>query len=70
MFNWFKKRLGYHVCEEFTQWERKTRNVTRPSVLEHDGVLALGHKTVTRTDLWQECRCTECGRIQQLPLEF
>lgn len=21
MLNWLRKKLGYHVCEEFTEWE-------------------------------------------------
>lgn len=76
--NWLWKYLGYHVCEEFTQWERKAeRRARMPVTFEErlhvmtrqvpwnqadDGLIRYERK-------WQERRCTLCGKIQQRDLE-
>lgn len=64
-----RKRLGYHVCEEFTRWEKKQCNYERPATIEHDGVLAVGQKKVVWTVYWMERKCTTCGMIYQKRLK-
>lgn len=67
MFNWIKAKLGYHVCEEFTQWKRRVMNYSRdPSPGDYSYVTG---KQITWTESWQERRCTLCGKIQQEVLE-
>lgn len=63
MFNWLWKRLGYHVCEEYTRWELKEhQNEEAPSMTER---LALGIQKKVTTIRWQERQCTICGKIEQ-----
>lgn len=69
MINRILKRLGYHVCEEFTQWETLTADCSRPAVYPHDGMRGLDESgTIHYTRRWQERTCTICGRVQQRPL--
>lgn len=70
--NWLKKRLGYHVCEEFTQWETKEARYSRPTTLA-DGIMPDFFNNETTKEIiwnerWQERRCTICGEIQQRKL--
>lgn len=60
MFNQLWKWLGYHVCEEFTQWEKVTATVVVTPYIGKLPVLKMQHEA-TRT--WQERRCTLCGKI-------
>ena len=45
-----------HTCDEFTRWQAMRLQA------EDDEGPALA--------VWQERRCTACGRIEQLPLTF
>ena len=65
MLEWLWKRLGYHVCEEFTQWQDCRGTYTRPTTVELDGMLALDVDQITYSRRWQERSCTICGLIQQ-----
>lgn len=66
--NWLWKKLGYHVCEEFTQWETRQENFTRP-VRDMTERIKLGWvTTVEYTKRWQERRCTICGVMEQRSL--
>ena len=69
MFNWLWKRLGYHVCEEFTQWETHKVTFSRLTDYKRDGMIALRVDRVKYTKRWQERPCTICGRIEQHELE-
>ena len=63
MFNWFWKWLGYHVCEEFTPWELRQANFTRPADMEEH---VWGEVTVIEfTRFWQDRRCKVCGKTQR-----
>ena len=65
-----------HVCEEFTQWTKKTVRYTR-RLNADDGLAyfnAITQGTIDTIQVnWIECyqerRCTLCGRIQQEQLE-
>jgi hypothetical protein len=67
--NWLWKRLGYHVCEEFTQWETYEGKYSRPTSYEQDGSIWIETKKITFTRRWQERRCTICGRLEQRDLK-
>lgn len=56
---WIKKKLGYHVCEEFTQWEDYKVVAEVRHVM---GEIDLGTQTVQR--YVQLRRCTICGELQ------
>lgn len=58
--NWFWKWLGYHVCEEFTQWEEGTHYATIIPLMNGLPVPSL-KQTVSRTI--QSRRCTICGKV-------
>ena len=63
MFNWFWKWLGYHVCEEFTQWAEREWVCTRAAT---SAERAYGNiKQVKYRKRVQERRCTLCGKIEQ-----
>ena len=67
MLDLIRKKLGYHVCEEFTQWEAHTtfHHYVRPSdLIEPNPNLVIDY-----VDRWQERRCTICGRIYQKELK-
>ena len=66
MFNWFWKRLGYHVCEEFTRW-RQRESVSSCAPWEVDWIKGVVRvETVTR---YLERECTICGLIQRKTIE-
>jgi hypothetical protein len=72
MFNWFWKWLGYHVCEEWTQWQTFRANYVRLPLYDEvlNGVIV--GKAVTEveyTKKWQERWCTICGKVQQEKLD-
>ena len=56
LINWFHKRLGYHVCEEFTRWETKQVDCTVVLPL-------LGPERFEDTKRWQERECTICDKV-------
>lgn len=75
MFNWLYKWMGYHVCEEFTQWERREDRVLA-GILDDDPVKARGGLKIDSRNYpptwrirWQERRFTMCGKIEQIPLK-
>ncbi|MHB1950083.1 MAG: hypothetical protein ACYCQK_01260 [Acidiferrobacteraceae bacterium] len=66
MTEWFRKLLGYHVCEDFTAWERKTQEI---KIVRIDPILGqIG--PIEGTQVYQERRCKACGRIFQKELKF
>ena len=67
MFNWLRKKLGYHVCEEFTQW--KTYKGTYERQATRQEVIWNGVSVVAFTKRWQERCCTICSKIQQRSLD-
>ncbi len=69
VLNWIKKKLGYHVCEEWTQWEQFQGTFRRPTSYEVDGSLWINVKELEYTRRWQERKCTICGRQQVESLE-
>lgn len=68
MFDWFWGWYGYHVCEEFTQWETREVVARRPASLAEQ---AMHNVTAVRVNVrLQERRCTVCGIIQQRKLDL
>ncbi len=68
--NWIRKRLGHHVCEEFTRWERREQDFLKTH--EWDDVFGETRvlpKPQKYTRVWQERQCTICGKIEQQSLE-
>ena len=68
VYRWLMKKLGYHVCEEFTQWEDHQANFRRPATMDEH--VWAKTETVVFTRRWQERHCTICGKIQQRDLEY
>ena len=68
MFNWFWKWLGYHVCEEFTQWENHTHIMKRAATLTERS--QAGWREVSYLESWQQRACTLCGKIQQREVKY
>jgi hypothetical protein len=66
---WLRKRLGHHVCEEFTRWETFKANCSRVPYSLDERVSA-GTTEIEFTRRWQERQCTICGAIQQRELEY
>ena len=64
ILNWIRKRFGYHVCEEFTQWEDVTRQMVRAPT--EDEVWNGGKigTMIEYIEKWQLRRCTMCGKIE------
>ena len=68
MIHWLKKKLGYHVCEHFTQWERK---VTERNLVYFTSFgFPIPNSDHVERIIWQERTCTECGRIFQKLLNY
>ena len=66
MLDWLWKKFGYHVCEEFTQWETHKARFQRPATSKE--VIWNEVTVVEYTRRWQERRCTLCGQLQQRQL--
>jgi hypothetical protein len=74
--NWWRKRTGQHVCEEFTRW--RIRRVYRETCTPWDCVTPAEHtaNVLEARDKglynvqWQERECTICGKVyrEELPL--
>ena len=64
LIDWLQRRLGFHVCDEFTQWEELSGRFSRPRDIDdiRAGVLT---ETIEFTSRWQERQCTICGKIEQ-----
>lgn len=72
--NWFLKKLGVHVCEEFTQWKTMTKIVATVPMTEHGvqefrDMLEQVDTQKIWTHRWQERTCTMCGKVGQLILK-
>ncbi len=63
IIDWFRKKMGYHVCEEFTQWETIMAEYERPARISEPTFLTTG--VVPYTKRWQERKCTICGCVFQ-----
>jgi hypothetical protein len=66
--DWLRKRLGYHVCEEFTRWETFEGKFARVPRDIEESILAGGAERIEFTRRWQERECTICGKLQQRDL--
>lgn len=71
MISWIKKKLGYHVCEEFTQWQTMRGTYERePDITSPGDFQAMvENRKIIFTKRWQERQCTICGKIEQRSLE-
>jgi hypothetical protein len=67
LLNWLRKKMGYHVCEEFTQWIEYERLFERQAYHNEPAFIKSG--VVRFTTRWQERKCTICGKIQQEVLD-
>lgn len=67
IFDWLRKQMGYHVCEEFTQWKTMIHRYSRLAVPKE--VMFNNVTTVEFTKRTQERQCTICGKIQQRKLD-
>lgn len=65
LLDWIRKRLGYHVCEEFTQWETVVGHYSNKLISSQRGTVAEWKST----ERWQERCCTICGKVQQQKLD-
>ena len=70
ILNWLKKKLGYHVCEEFTRWETRVGLYERPCGPGDGNQYFAGVKTIEFSRRWQERTCTICGKTQQRSMEL
>jgi hypothetical protein len=70
MINFILRLLGWRCCGEWTQWEVRSQNYSRPVRYSDGNVYLAGEKRLEYTQKWQERRCTMCGKIQQKPLEY
>lgn len=61
--------LGWECCGEWTQWEIKKSNFSRPVQVSDGSAWLAQLETITFTKRWQERRCTLCGRMQQRDLD-
>lgn len=64
MISKIKRLLGYHVCEEFTQWE----------LIENEGIKIYSYSGIPVKEVpiimrYQRRRCTLCGKIQEIRLK-
>jgi hypothetical protein len=64
--NYIAEFFGGHVCWEFTRWQRKKQNYSRPARPEE--ALMCNLQTVEFTQCWQERECTLCGKVFQAKL--
>ncbi len=72
MLDWLWRWFGWHVCEEFTRWDRHAAQCERPATESEvfAGAMAgVSVHTITFTKVWQERQCTICSKIQQRRLE-
>jgi hypothetical protein len=68
MINYLRKQFGYHVCENFTEWENRKATYSRPVDLLES--LTISEQYVEFTRRWQERKCKDCGKIQQRALRW
>jgi hypothetical protein len=67
--NWLAKFLGLQCCGPWTSWERKERDCqVYPGVFPR--LIGPDLESVNVTQVWQERRCTVCGKIQQKRLDY
>lgn len=74
IINWLKKKLGFHVCEEFTQWAIVTKECSRVPSSFSDRTHVMLRQTpwnqvddglIHYTRTWQQRKCTLCGKWQR-----
>lgn len=63
--NWFRRRLGYHVCDEFTRWTVRTQERLRAPTADEFFRGGVMHQLVRVHDRWQERECTVCGKVHR-----
>lgn len=59
-FDLLRKKLGYHVCEEFTRWELKEEEGRSTPIINGVPIHSLASPCVIRT---QSRQCTICGKL-------
>lgn len=71
MINWIRKRLGHHVCEEFTKWAIREVECFRVPSSARETIAALNEPDgrIHYIRRFQERECTECGKLQQRELD-
>lgn len=70
MINWIRKRLGYHVCEEFTKWRTIEGLYGRAPTDPYEFMTSLNDPEckIHFRRRWQERACTMCGKVQEREL--
>lgn len=73
LMNWLRKKLGVHVCEEFTQWTviHRFSMPIKASQFNEDVSRAV-QSSIERghfTSRIQERTCTICGKVEQQELK-
>lgn len=66
---WIKKRLGCHVCDEFTQWKSYSCRCIRAS-RPGDGNAYIDGRDVEWTEHWQARSCVICGKVEHSALRY
>ncbi len=69
MWKFIYRLLGWECCGEWTQWETKKANFSRPKRIFDADEFMLTSETLEFTKRWQERRCTLCGKMQQRDLD-
>jgi hypothetical protein len=60
MFNFFWKWLGYHMCEEFTQWQVEKEEWVKTIIVNNIPVMEMPYVEKIQTR-----QCTICGKTQR-----
>lgn len=61
MINWFRKKLGLHICESWTEWKfYEASGSTIPIV----GKTLFESMRCTVTRAWKERTCVVCGKVE------
>lgn len=59
MLAWLYKKLGYHICEKFTRWEKHQADFR---ITPEVGGVSLTYMQYDALRCWQERKCEECGK--------
>lgn len=69
MIKWIRKKLGYHICEDFTEWKHNQRTHARlPNHRDDTLTQIVRNEKIYNTVYWQERKCKICGFIQHKKL--
>ena len=70
MYNFISRLLGWTCCGDWSKWEVKQSNFTRPCDVEGGVHFIKLEKNITFTKTWQERTCLKCGKVQQSSLNY